>query len=145
MVKALGYNWVRLHDAGWEYTGWWWLERTPGTWTFRDDAIRRYRDQHLTILGQLGTAPTWASAAGRFAGQQVNGVPVFDRVEQAVAHAGPIHASVVFVPAPLVRQAAIDAFHTYLIDRHVTVITRDSRGGDISAACGQLKGKLEKK
>ena len=42
-------------------------------------------------------------------------------------------------------QAAIDAFHTFLIDRHVTVITRDSRGGDISAACGQLKGKLEKK
>jgi 23S rRNA (adenine2503-C2)-methyltransferase len=41
-------------------------------------------------------------------------------------------------------QAAIDAFHSYLIDRHVTVITRDSRGGDISAACGQLKGKLEK-
>ncbi|MHB8058525.1 MAG: 23S rRNA (adenine(2503)-C(2))-methyltransferase RlmN [Desulfuromonadaceae bacterium] len=42
-------------------------------------------------------------------------------------------------------RAAIDAFHKYLIDRHVTVITRDSRGGDISAACGQLKGKLEKK
>ncbi|BCS52077.1 23S rRNA (adenine(2503)-C(2))-methyltransferase RlmN [Geobacter sp. SVR] len=39
-------------------------------------------------------------------------------------------------------QAAIDAFHKYLIDRHVTVITRDSRGGDISAACGQLKGRL---
>ena len=37
-------------------------------------------------------------------------------------------------------RAAIDAFHKYLIDRHVTVITRDSRGGDISAACGQLKG-----
>ena len=42
-------------------------------------------------------------------------------------------------------KAAIDAFHKYLIDRYVTVITRDSRGGDISAACGQLKGKLEKK
>ncbi len=41
-------------------------------------------------------------------------------------------------------RAAIDAFHKYLIDRHVTVITRDSRGGDISAACGQLKGKLGK-
>jgi len=39
-------------------------------------------------------------------------------------------------------RAAIDAFHRYLIDRNVTVITRDSRGGDISAACGQLKGKL---
>jgi len=40
-------------------------------------------------------------------------------------------------------RAAIDAFHKYLIDRDVTVITRDSRGGDISAACGQLKGRLE--
>jgi 23S rRNA (adenine2503-C2)-methyltransferase len=40
-------------------------------------------------------------------------------------------------------RAAIDAFHKYLIDRNVTVITRDSRGGDISAACGQLKGKLK--
>lgn len=40
---------------------------------------------------------------------------------------------------------AIDAFHRYLIDRNVTVITRESRGGDISAACGQLKGRLTKK
>jgi 23S rRNA (adenine2503-C2)-methyltransferase len=39
-------------------------------------------------------------------------------------------------------RAAVDAFHKYLIDRHVTVITRDSRGSDISAACGQLKGRL---
>lgn len=39
-------------------------------------------------------------------------------------------------------RAAVDAFHKYLIDRQVTVITRDSRGGDISAACGQLKGRL---
>jgi len=42
-------------------------------------------------------------------------------------------------------RGAIDAFHKYLIDRNVTVITRDSRGGDISAACGQLKGRMEKK
>lgn len=41
-------------------------------------------------------------------------------------------------------RAAVDAFHKFLIDRHVTVITRDSRGGDISAACGQLKGRLTK-
>lgn len=41
-------------------------------------------------------------------------------------------------------QASIDEFHKYLIDRNVTVITRDSRGSDISAACGQLKGRLEK-
>jgi len=42
-------------------------------------------------------------------------------------------------------RSSIDAFHKYLIDRNVTVITRDSRGGDISAACGQLKGKLDKR
>jgi 23S rRNA (adenine2503-C2)-methyltransferase len=39
-------------------------------------------------------------------------------------------------------KASVDLFHKYLIDRHVTVITRNSRGYDISAACGQLKGKL---
>jgi 23S rRNA (adenine2503-C2)-methyltransferase len=40
-------------------------------------------------------------------------------------------------------QEAIDRFHKYLLDKHVTVITRSSRGGDISAACGQLKGRLD--
>lgn len=40
---------------------------------------------------------------------------------------------------------AIDTFHAYLLAHNVTVITRDSRGGDISAACGQLKGRLEGK
>ncbi|GFO63795.1 23S rRNA (adenine(2503)-C(2))-methyltransferase RlmN [Geomonas paludis] len=40
-------------------------------------------------------------------------------------------------------QETIDRFHKYLLDKHVTVITRSSRGGDISAACGQLKGKLD--
>lgn len=42
-------------------------------------------------------------------------------------------------------QQAIDVFHKYLLDKHYTVITRSSRGNDISAACGQLKGKLDKK
>lgn len=41
-------------------------------------------------------------------------------------------------------QEAIDRFHKYLLDKHFTVITRASRGGDISAACGQLKGRLDK-
>lgn len=43
--------------------------------------------------------------------------------------------------APL--QESIDYMHRYLLDRHITVITRDSRGADISAACGQLRGRLE--
>jgi 23S rRNA (adenine2503-C2)-methyltransferase len=42
------------------------------------------------------------------------------------------------------EQGAIDLFHKYLLDRNITVITRASRGDDISAACGQLRGRLEK-
>lgn len=40
-------------------------------------------------------------------------------------------------------QESIDRFHSYLLDKNITVITRSSRGVDISAACGQLRGKLE--
>jgi len=42
------------------------------------------------------------------------------------------------------EQESIDRFHRYLLDKHITVITRASRGGDISAACGQLRGRLDK-
>ena len=42
-------------------------------------------------------------------------------------------------------QERIDVFHKYLLDKNVTVITRSSRGSDISAACGQLKGKLDER
>jgi 23S rRNA (adenine2503-C2)-methyltransferase len=41
-------------------------------------------------------------------------------------------------------QESIDQFHKYLLDKNVTVITRSSRGCDISAACGQLKGRLDR-
>lgn len=51
------------------------------------------------------------------------------------------HDGADFVPP---TRASLDAFHKFLLDRHFTVITRDSRGSDISAACGQLKGRLEK-
>ncbi|WP_321531143.1 23S rRNA (adenine(2503)-C(2))-methyltransferase RlmN [uncultured Desulfuromonas sp.] len=40
--------------------------------------------------------------------------------------------------------AAIEVFQTYLLNRDVVAIRRASKGQDISAACGQLKGKLEK-
>lgn len=40
-------------------------------------------------------------------------------------------------------QESIDRFHSYLLDKNITVITRSSRGVDISAACGQLRGKLD--
>ena len=39
---------------------------------------------------------------------------------------------------------AIDAFQGYLLSRDMVAIRRASKGQDISAACGQLKGKLER-
>lgn len=39
---------------------------------------------------------------------------------------------------------SIEAFQTYLLSRNIVAIRRVSKGQDISAACGQLKGKLEK-
>jgi 23S rRNA (adenine2503-C2)-methyltransferase len=42
-------------------------------------------------------------------------------------------------------EAAIRSFQTYLLDRQIVAIRRAGKGQDISAACGQLKGKLEGK
>lgn len=40
---------------------------------------------------------------------------------------------------------AVESFQRYLLDRQIVAIRRASKGQDISAACGQLKGKLEQK
>jgi succinyl-CoA synthetase alpha subunit len=42
-------------------------------------------------------------------GMEVEGIPVFDSVKEAWDAVGPIDASVVFVPAPLVKEAALEA------------------------------------
>ncbi len=65
MAKAVGVNWVRLHDAGTEYIGWSYLEPEKGKWRFRDADLRRYRDHRLMILGLLSTTPGWASNLGK--------------------------------------------------------------------------------
>lgn len=41
-------------------------------------------------------------------------------------------------------RATFEAFQMYLLDHNIVAIRRASKGQDISAACGQLKGKLEK-
>jgi hypothetical protein len=61
MAKAVGINWVRLHDAGTPYIGWYHLERKPGQWSFDDASLARYRKYGLKILGAYSTAPEWAS------------------------------------------------------------------------------------
>jgi 23S rRNA (adenine2503-C2)-methyltransferase len=40
-------------------------------------------------------------------------------------------------------EETINAFQSFLLQRNIVAIRRASKGQDISAACGQLKGKLE--
>jgi hypothetical protein len=61
MAKAVGVNWTRLHDAGGNYLMWYFLEPEKGKWVFRDKELNRYRKYGMKILGELGTAPKWAS------------------------------------------------------------------------------------
>ncbi len=42
-------------------------------------------------------------------GQEVEGIPVFDTIEEAWEKAGPLDVSVLFIPAPLVKSAALEA------------------------------------
>jgi succinyl-CoA synthetase alpha subunit len=42
-------------------------------------------------------------------GQEVEGIPVFDTVAEAWERAGPLDISVLFIPAPLVKSAALEA------------------------------------
>jgi succinyl-CoA synthetase alpha subunit len=42
-------------------------------------------------------------------GKEVEGIPVFDTIEEAWEHAGPLDVSVLFIPAPLVKSAALEA------------------------------------
>ncbi len=65
MAKAIGCNWVRLHDAGTPYIGWAFLESEKGKWEFADEPIQRYRKHGLKILGLVSTAPGWATDWGQ--------------------------------------------------------------------------------
>jgi succinyl-CoA synthetase alpha subunit len=42
-------------------------------------------------------------------GQEVEGIPVFDTIKEAWEQSGPIDVSVLFIPAPLVKSAALEA------------------------------------
>ncbi len=72
IMKAGGVNWARLHDAGFEYIGWAWLEPEKGKWSFRDEYLQRYRANHIKIFGQLGTTPNWANCLSKVKGGSQN-------------------------------------------------------------------------
>jgi succinyl-CoA synthetase alpha subunit len=60
------------------------------------------------LMVGYGTQVVAGVTPGR-GGEQVEGIPVFDTVEEAWEKAGPIDVSVLFIPAPLVKDAALEA------------------------------------
>ena len=60
------------------------------------------------LMKDYGTNIIGGVTPGR-GGQEVEGLPVFDTVEEAWENLGPFDVSVLFIPAPLVRSAALEA------------------------------------
>jgi succinyl-CoA synthetase alpha subunit len=60
------------------------------------------------LMVQYGTQVVAGVTPGK-RGEVVDGVPVFDTVKEAWEEAGPLDVSVIFVPAPLVKGAALEA------------------------------------
>lgn len=60
------------------------------------------------LMKNYGTNVVGGVTPGK-GGQDVIGVPVFDTVQEAWEQLGPIDVSVLFIPAPLVRSAAMEA------------------------------------
>ena len=60
------------------------------------------------LMKDYGTRVVAGVTPGR-GGQEVYGVPVFDSVEEAWEKTGPLDVSVIFIPATLVKDAALEA------------------------------------
>ncbi|MEA3375860.1 MAG: CoA-binding protein, partial [Chloroflexota bacterium] len=68
----------------------------------------REGSRRAQLMVGYGTNVVAGVTPGR-GGQKVEGIPVFDTVEEAWEKAGPIDVSVLFIPAPLVKSAALEA------------------------------------
>jgi succinyl-CoA synthetase alpha subunit len=60
------------------------------------------------LMKEYGTNVVAGCTPGR-GGQDVEGIPVFDTVLEAWEEAGPLDVSVLYIPAPLVKSAALEA------------------------------------
>jgi succinyl-CoA synthetase alpha subunit len=60
------------------------------------------------LMVGYGTQVVAGVTPGR-GGQEVEGIPVYDTIQEAWEKSGPIDASVLFIPAPLVKSAALEA------------------------------------
>jgi succinyl-CoA synthetase alpha subunit len=60
------------------------------------------------LMREYGTQVVAGVTPGK-GGQEVEGVPVFDTVQEAWDQAGPLDVSVLYIPAPVVKPAALEA------------------------------------
>ncbi|HNT73900.1 MAG TPA: CoA-binding protein [Anaerolineae bacterium] len=60
------------------------------------------------LMVDYGTKVVAGVTPGR-GGESVEGIPVYDTIVEAWEHVGPIDISVLFIPAPLVKSAALEA------------------------------------
>jgi succinyl-CoA synthetase alpha subunit len=60
------------------------------------------------LMKEYGTNVVAGVTPGR-KGEVIHGLPVYDTVEEAAEKEGPLDASVIFIPAPLVKEAAFEA------------------------------------
>ncbi len=60
------------------------------------------------LMTEYGTHVVAGCTPGR-GGEEVQGIPVFDTVTEAWEEAGPLDVSVLFIPAPLVKSAALES------------------------------------
>ncbi len=77
---------------------------------------------HTKLMLEYGTKIVAGVTPGK-GGQEVHGIPVYDTVREAVEHAGPIDASVVFVPSRFARDAVLEA-----IDNGIKVVVVITEG-----------------
>ena len=60
------------------------------------------------LMREYGTHVVAGVTPGK-GGQEVEGIPVFDTVQEAREREGPIDVSVLYIPAPIVKSAALEA------------------------------------
>ncbi len=75
---------------------------------------------HSQLMKAYGTQVVGGVSAG-YGGQQINGLPVFDMVEQALLEVGPVDTTVIFVSPYQVLDAALEAIASGI--KQIIIIT----------------------
>lgn len=96
------------------------MNLTPESKVLVQGIIQPLGSYHAARMKAYGTNIVAGVSAGQ-GGQEVHGIPVFDLVEQAHYHCGPIDATVIFVSSYGVLDAALEAIDAGI--PHIILVT----------------------